>query len=80
MGIVTDSDFTSKVIAENRIPKETDVDDIMSSDLKTVSPDETVLNVTNMFEKEKIKKALVVDNNKILGIISITDIIHNMIN
>jgi Mg/Co/Ni transporter MgtE len=56
-------------------PKKTEIKEIMSSDIKTIQPLEKIETAVEMMEKYKIKKLPVVsDNDKLVGIITITDI------
>jgi len=84
VGIVTERDLIERAININPEekektmlidPKKTEIKEIMSSDIKTIQPLEKIETAVEMMEKYKIKKLPVVsDDDKLVGIITITDI------
>ena len=84
VGIVTERDLIERAININPEekektmlidPKKTEIKEIMSSDIKTIQPLEKIETAVEIMEKYKIKKLPVVsDNDKLVGIITITDI------
>lgn len=77
-GIVTDRDIITKVVAKNKKPSEVLVKEIMSSPLHTIEDEKTVTEATKFMRKMDIKKLGVVDKEKLMGILSITDIVSVM--
>lgn len=73
-GIVTERDLIERTICLHRDPEKTKVDDIMSRDIKTIHPLDTIDKALNIMSESNIKKLPVVLNEKIVGIITITDI------
>ncbi len=76
VGIITERDMVRRVIAEGRSPPTTKVSDIMSSPIATVGTQATVSDVTKLLSKTRLRRAPVVENGKIVGIVSVTDIIR----
>ena len=74
-GIITDRDYAIK-IAVNKLPGDTLVDKVASYPLKTISAEETVLAATKIMTSQKIRKIAVSENNKIVGVITSTDIVN----
>ena len=74
-GIITDRDFAIK-IAANRYALDTTVDKVASYPLKTIKPDETVLDATKLMSSLKIRKLAVIENGKIIGIVTSTDVVN----
>ena len=74
-GIITDRDFAIK-IAANRYSLDTTVDKVASYPLKTIKPDETVLYATKLMSSLKIRKLAVIENGKIIGIVTSTDVVN----
>ena len=62
-----------KVVAKNLRPSDVKVEDIMSSPLITASPDEDASDVEMKMRKNKIKRVPVLENGKIIGIVTATD-------
>ncbi|BDQ31221.1 hypothetical protein NZNM25_02220 [Nitrosopumilus zosterae] len=74
IGIITERDFVTKVAAEGR-PLFTEISEVMSSPLITIEPGETVWEASEMMREELIHKLPVKENDKIVGIITTTDIV-----
>ena len=73
-GIVSDSDVVYKVVAYGKDPKKVRVYEIMTKPCIAVNPDLSVEYVARLFAQTGIHRAPVIQN-KLLGIISITDIL-----
>lgn len=73
VGIITESDFVRK-IAVNEKPMSTPVKEIMSSPLISVEPDATVWELAEEMKLKKVHKMPVVHENKLVGIVTTTDI------
>jgi len=73
-GIVTERDFLTRVLAEAKDVMNTKVKDIMTSPLVVVGPDTDVEEAVKLMFQNKIKKLAVVDVNKLVGIVTLTDI------
>ncbi len=74
-GIITDRDFAI-LTAANRILLDSPVENVASYPLKTITPDETVFDAAAAMSKEKIRKLAVVENGKVVGIVTSTDIVN----
>ena len=77
VGIVTDRDFATR-IAANNLPFETPAEKIMSSPLITINHDSTISGAAEMMNSKKIRKLAVTENNKIIGIITSTDLVNQL--
>lgn len=74
VGILTERDIIERIILGGRDPKTTTVHDIMSTDIKTIHTSATIETATKVMKDNHIKKLPVILNNKIVGIITATDI------
>ncbi len=74
-GIVTETDIAYKVIAYAKDPKGITVGEIMTKPCIVVNPDLSVEYVARLFANTGIHRAPVI-REKLLGVISITDIIR----
>lgn len=74
IGIITERDFVTKGAAEGR-PLFTEISEVMSSPLITIKPEETVWEASEMMKEKIIHKLPVKENDKIVGIITTTDIV-----
>lgn len=75
VGIVTDRDFSVKVAAHAYQITEP-VKQIMSSPLFSINPDESVRIAADLMHERKIRKLPVIDDEKVVGIITATDIVN----
>lgn len=73
VGILTERDFVRK-IAANEKPMSTPIRDVMTSPLIVIDPDSTLWELAELMKQKKIHRVPVVDENKLVGIITATDI------
>ena len=73
VGIVTDRDIVLRNVA-NGTGVDKEVKDIMTSDVKMATPDMDVGAATDIMAKAQIRRLPVVDDNKLVGMVSIGDI------
>ena len=76
-GIITDRDFAIK-IATQKLPLETSVDKVTSYPLETINSSETILIAADQMSSKKIRKLAVVEDEKIVGIITSTDLVNQL--
>ncbi len=69
-GMLLFSDIAKEVIAKNRAPERVNVYEIMAKPVLTVRPDMEIRYCARLFENFGISHAPVVDNDKIVGIVS----------
>jgi len=74
IGIVTERDLIERTICNDRDPKTTKVNEIMTTDIRTVHALDTLEKALEIMEEFNIKKLPVVVNEGIVGIITVTDI------
>ena len=69
-GMLLFSNVAKKVIAKNRAPERVNVYEIMAKPVLTVRPDMDIRYCARLFENFGISHAPVVENDKIVGIVS----------
>jgi CBS domain-containing protein len=74
-GIITELDIIWKVVAGDLNPNETLVKDIMTKEVITIRSDQTLEDATHLMVEKKIKKLPVMEDDKLVGIITATDLI-----
>ncbi|MBA4417584.1 MAG: histidine kinase [Syntrophus sp. (in: bacteria)] len=79
IGIVSERDYARKVILEGRSSKETFTKEIMSEKLYVVSPSTTVDECIALMTQKRIRHLPVLDKAKLIGIISIGDVVKSII-
>jgi CBS domain-containing protein len=76
VGVVSQSDISDKVAAENKCPAWMRVSEIMSTGLVTVQPDASLHDCLHLMEQNGIYHLLVVDDRQAyLGMVSIRDLL-----
>ena len=75
VGIVTDRDFAIKVVA-HAYQITTPVKQIMTSPLFSISSDESVRTAADLMHDRGIRKLPVINDEKVVGIITATDIVN----
>ena len=76
-GIITDRDFAIK-IAANDVSLDTPVEQIASFPLVTISSTDSILNAAKAMADKKIRKLAVVEDEKVVGIITSTDLVNQL--
>jgi CBS domain-containing protein len=75
VGMLSERDYTRKVMLRGKRSRETTVTEIMSTDLKVVSPREAVQDCLRLMTDKRIRHLPVLDGDKVIGIISIGDLV-----
>ena len=78
VGIITDRDFAIKITA-HAYPIDTPVRRIMSSPLVTITSDSPFWVGANLMNSRKIRRLVVIDDEQVVGIITITDLVDHFI-
>jgi len=79
IGIFTERDYARKVVLKGRSSKDTCVGDIMTDRPVYVSPDNTIDDCMQIMTDKYIRHLPVLDNGKLLGVISIGDVVKYVI-
>lgn len=78
VGILTERDIIERIIVDERNPKKTSVEDIISKNIKTIHATARVEQAAEIMKTYKIKKLPVILNNEIVGIVTATDLTNHM--
>ena len=74
VGVVTERDLIERSICQRRDPEKTKVSEIMSQNIKVVYALDTAEKALETMKQYKIKKLPVISSEKVVGIVTITDI------
>jgi CBS domain-containing protein len=74
IGILTESDIIKKVVCEGKNAQDVLVEDVMSSPIVVTEPYISLLDALKIMGKCNIRRLLVIENNKLVGIITQRDI------
>jgi len=76
-GIITDRDFAIK-IASQKYPLDTPVHKVASYPLQTINANESILVAADLMSSKKIRKLAVVENEKVVGIVTSTNLVNQL--
>ena len=79
VGIISERDYARKIILMSRSSKETPVRDIMTSAVMYVSPAQTSQECMALMTENRLRHLPVMDNGKLIGLVSIGDLVKDII-
>ncbi|TMI61991.1 MAG: CBS domain-containing protein [Bacteroidetes bacterium] len=79
LGIFSERDYSRKVVLKGKNSTETTVGEIMSTDLPVVSPSDTIDHCMELMSDKNIRYMPVFDGNRMVGIISMSDVVKETI-
>jgi len=74
-GVVMFRDMAKKVLARDHSPNRVNIYEIMSKPVISVHPDMDIRYCTRLFDRFGLSRAPVLENHKIIGLVSYTDIV-----
>jgi CBS domain-containing protein len=74
VGMITDRDITTRVVAEAADPNATSVGDVYSQDLISVEPDNDLKEAVQLMARHQLRRLPVVENDRLVGIVAQADI------
>ncbi len=79
LGIVTERDYSRKIVLKGKHSAETKVSEIMTTDLPSVKPEDSIEHCMQLMTTKNIRYMPVFDHNKLTGIISMSDVVKETI-
>jgi CBS domain-containing protein len=79
VGIFTERDYLRKITLQGLSSAETKVEQVMSSPLITVGPDESTRNAMETMTERRCRHLVVVDGDEMGGIVSIGDLVKHLL-
>jgi CBS domain-containing protein len=74
VGMITDRDITTMVVAEAADPETTSVGDVSSRDPISVEPDKDLEEAVQLMARNQVRRLPVVENGRLVGIVAQADI------
>jgi len=74
-GIVSERDYARKIILVDRESRTTKVSEIMTAEVLTVAPDQSVAECMTSMTEHHIRHLPVVDRDRLVGVISVGDVV-----
>lgn len=75
LGIITEKDLVDKVLAKSLDPKRVRVKEIMTKDVKTISPGMDLLTAIKTMAKANVKRLPVVNEKTLVGFLTFKDVL-----
>jgi CBS domain-containing protein len=79
VGIISERDCARKVTLRSRSPRDTPVRDIMTPDVMYVRPEHTTEECMALMTENRLRHLPVIDGGKLLGLVSIGDLVKDII-
>lgn len=79
VGVFSERDYTRKIALAGKSSKDTKVKDIMTAKVMVVSPQTRTQECMALMSQKRIRHLPVVDGDKVLGMISISDLMDDII-
>ncbi len=79
LGLFTERDALKALVRSGMNPDRLKVTDIMTVDLVVIKPEDNLNTAMSLMNKLKIRHLPVVENGRVIGIISIRDVVNNLV-
>jgi len=79
VGLISERDYCRKTILKGRFSKDTAVREIMTTEAVTVQPDDDIEACMELFTDKHVRHLPVIEKGKVVGIVSIGDIVKSII-
>ena len=79
LGIMTERDYSRKVVLKGKSSTDTPVEEIMSADLPPVSPNDSIEHCMQLMSDKHIRYLPVFEGKQLVGVLSISDVVKETI-
>lgn len=77
-GMITERDLVEKIVAEVSDPSKVTVAEIMTAPLATIDASASLIDAARKMVEKQVKRLVVTEHDKIIGIVSQTDLVQSM--
>jgi signal-transduction protein with cAMP-binding, CBS, and nucleotidyltransferase domain len=78
IGILTEGDITRRVVARGLNPTTTGVETVMTTPFLVIESNRSTMNANDIMEQEGVRHLGVIENGKIVGILSVRDLLRHV--
>ncbi|MGA9175634.1 MAG: CBS domain-containing protein [Desulfobacterales bacterium] len=79
VGLISERDYARKIVLKGKFSKDVPVHEIMTVDIVRIGPDRDVENCMELMTDKRVRHLPVFENDRLIGIISIGDIVKAII-
>lgn len=79
VGIISERDYARKIVLQHKLSKDTQVREIMTVEVITVTPSVDLEECMEIFTEKRLRHLPVVENDRVIGIISMGDVVKGII-
>jgi CBS domain-containing protein len=76
VGIISERDYARKVVLKGRFSKDTAVRDIMTQELLTATPSDSITKCVRVMTEKRVRHLPVLEGTRMMGIVSIGDVLR----
>jgi CBS domain-containing protein len=80
VGIITERDYAREIVLKGRTSSQTLVREIMKIEVPCITPNESVETCMELMTEDRIRHLPVVDSGRVVGVVSIGDLVKSVIN
>ena len=74
VGVITERDIVERIVSKDKKPSEIKAKEVMSKPLNTIDPSSTIVDASKKMRKLGVRRLIVVEGSKLVGVISSDDI------
>jgi CBS domain-containing protein len=79
VGLISERDYARKIVLKGKFSKDVPVHEIMTADIVRIGPDRDIENCMELMTDKRVRHLPVFENDRLIGIISIGDIVKAII-
>lgn len=77
--IVTDRDLAVRVVGQGLVPERTTLDEVMSTDIATLSPEDSQADAIRLMYRRKVRRIPLTDGGRLVGMVTLDDLLLDVV-